>query len=156
MYLQWDCPSNNGRWESVVKNTFCFKFGCSSSTCTVMLGWVQIQVDLTNVQKLSFFQATLRSFPDGKSQMRLYHDHRSLPPAQPGPKDVTQQSFHQPRCFVLEPEHFFQKHTQASVKWWRIRLPCLSEIKRGESLLFHPNGTPHVTPIVWSKSCCFL
>lgn len=111
MYLQWDCPSNNGRWESVVKNTFCFKFGCSSSTCTVMLGWVQIQVDLTNVQKLSFFQATLRSFPDGKSQMRLYHDHRGLPPAQPGPKDVTQQSFHQPRCFVLEPEHFFQKHS---------------------------------------------
>lgn len=82
----------------------------------VMLGWIQIQLDLTNVQKLWFFQATLRSFTDGKSQMRLYHDRRVLPPAQPGPKDVTQHPFHQARCFVLEPQHFFQKHTQASVK----------------------------------------
>lgn len=78
----------------------------------VMLGWIQL--DLTNVQKLWF--STLCSFADGKSQMRLYHDRRVLPPAQPGPKDVTQHPFHQARCFVLEPQHFFQKHAQASVK----------------------------------------
>lgn len=46
-----------------------------------MLGWIQIKLDLTNVQKPWFFQAMLRSFTDGKSQMRLYHDHRVLPPA---------------------------------------------------------------------------
>lgn len=135
------------------KTHFVLNLAVHLAHATVMLGWVQIQLDLTNVQKLSFFQATLRSFPDGKSQMRLYHDHRVLPPAQPGPKDVTQQSFHQARCFVLEPEHFFQKYTQASVKWWRIHLPCLSKIKRGESLLFRPNGNPHMTSNrpVWSQ-----
>ena len=47
----------------------------------VMLGWIQIQLDLTNVQKLWSFQAMLRSFADGESQMKLYHDHRVLPPA---------------------------------------------------------------------------
>lgn len=47
----------------------------------VMLGWLQIQLDLTNVQKLCFFQDMLHSFTDGEGQMRLDHDHRVLPPA---------------------------------------------------------------------------
>lgn len=54
-------------------------------------GRIQIQLDLRNVQDLWFFQALLHSFPGGKSQLRLYHDqHRVLPPAQPGPEEVTQ------------------------------------------------------------------
>lgn len=82
MYLQWDCPSNDSLWESVMRNTFFFFLGLAiPARAAVMLGWTQIQLDLTNVQKLWFFQATLCSFTDGKSQMRLNHDHRVLPPA---------------------------------------------------------------------------
>jgi len=81
-----------------------------------MLGWLQIQLDLANVQKLWFFQATLRGFPDGESQMRLDPDRQVLPPASPRPKDVAQQPFDWARCFVLEPEHCCQKYARSSVK----------------------------------------
>lgn len=35
--------------------------------------------------------------------MRLYHGHRGVPPAQPGPGVVTQPSFHQAQSLVPQP-----------------------------------------------------
>lgn len=82
----------------------------------VVLGWIQIQLDLTDVRNLWFFQATLRGLADGESRMRLCHDGRVLPPAQPGPEGVTRRPFRHARCFVSEPQRCFQKHAQASVE----------------------------------------
>lgn len=118
-YSQGHCPSDNGLWESATRSTFYFRSGYSfPAHAATRRGRIQIQLDLRNVQDLWFFQALLHSFPGGKSQLRLYHDqHRVLPPAQPGPEEVTQQPFDQARSsFVLEPEPSLQKYTQASVK----------------------------------------
>lgn len=78
-------------------STFYFRSGYSfPERAAARRGWIQIQLDLRNVQDLWFFQALLHSSPDGKSQLRLCHgQHRVLPPAQAGPEDVTQQPFHQ-------------------------------------------------------------
>lgn len=100
-----------------MRSTFYFRSGYSFPKCAAARrAWIQIQLDLRNVQDLWCFQALLHSSPDGKSQPRLCHDqHQALPPAQPGPEDVTQQPFHQAQCFVLEPEQSLQKCTQPFV-----------------------------------------
>lgn len=138
VYLQGHCPSNNGLWESAMRSTFYFRSGYSFPKCAAARrAWIQIQLDLRNVQDLWCFQALLHSSPDGKSQTRLCHDqHQALPPAQPGPEDVTQL-----RLDALCLNQSNPCRNAPSLLWidGQSSWSCLSEIKIRIKLAFCPS-----------------